>query len=74
MQRPKPFLYASSKRNEAVSNNQTYKFCSTDDPYGTIITPDCQKELYNVGNYIPEVDMGSRAVFVIMDDLFHHLR
>jgi tripeptidyl-peptidase-1 len=50
MQRPKPFVYASSKRNEAVSNNQTYKFCSTDDPYRTIITPDCQKELYNVGN------------------------
>jgi hypothetical protein len=53
-----------------VSNSQTYKFCSTDDPYGTIITPDYQKELYNVGNYTPEVGMGSRAGFVTMDDLF----
>ena len=70
IQKPTPSLHASPKRDGAVSSDQIYKFCSIDDPYGTIISPNFQKELYNVGNYTPEVDMGSRAGFVTMDDLF----
>lgn len=57
------------KRNQTAPETPTYQFCSNNDPYQTI-TPACQKELYNVGNYTPEASLGGRIGFVTLSDLF----
>ncbi|KAH8655161.1 peptidase S8/S53 domain-containing protein [Tricladium varicosporioides] len=68
-QRKGPSIIPRLERKEVGFRNQTYKVCSKDDPY-QVITPDCQKELYNIGNYTPEFNSGSMAGFVTFNDMF----
>jgi tripeptidyl-peptidase-1 len=67
-QQKSPSTPTRSKRDKRAPKVQNYTFCPSDE-YATI-TPDCQKELYNVGNYTPKADSGSRAGFVSFSDLF----
>lgn len=68
-QQKAPSTLTRPKRYEAIPQNQTYKVCSNDDPY-QLITPDCQKELYNIGNYTQKVDSGSAVGFATFSDMF----